>query len=337
MALLGGVPLGFHDEWHMYGERTDTSGIVCLFSLCLTCRRFQRIAQPLLYQVALLEGQDNEDKVFHNFLRALVANVQLGGIAHVLTAFCHDFYGPGLYNTARRLQSLPPKLLEVFDRDGDAETFLFGDNKTVSSFGFPHLKELRLKTVPNDGAYDIGDMEPILLHPGIETLRLLGIAWVGVKAQEMQWREIPSSVRILELHDCLFDAAGIEDVLLRFPKLESLTIHHGSPSRAMYTELEWDVKMDEIGDVLRRHGKNLVQLSVHTDEHGESMNALGSLQSLHKLRHLKVLPAQLIVSLFGYRDLQNPETDQLMDYLPRSLETLYFFYGPGFTGTVSIS
>jgi hypothetical protein len=198
------------------------------------------------------------------------------------------------------------------------------DNKSFPCFGSPRLRELRLKYCGNEGAEQITQLEPILLHPGITILRLLGVNWLGETAKELQWSEIPSNVRVLELRDCLFDSPGIDNVLRRFPKLESLTIRHGDVRRALQTQGDWDVKLDEIGQSIRTYGQNLVQLSIHTEDHAWSQELLGSLQSLHSLRHLRVLKDAL-TGRSTLAKMPKPGTFNLWEVLPRSLMTLYLY------------
>jgi hypothetical protein len=192
---------------------------------------------------------------------------------------------------------------------------------TLSSFGNPKLKEVRLKNCGNESATSITALEPILLNPWIETLRLLGVNWFGRTADEMQWNDIPCSIRTLELHESLFDASGVENILQRFHRLGSLTLDHGDVRRGMQVRGS-DMELDGVGDILRKYGKNLTELSINTEEHEWSRDCLGPLQTLSKLRHLRVGKTELT----GEDRWGSQADSPLRNFLPLSLETLYLFY-----------
>jgi hypothetical protein len=66
------------EKWQMYGAQLDHQGSATLRNLCLVCRQFRRIAQPLLYQTVIIEGLDGAKNIETLLLRALVENTQLG-------------------------------------------------------------------------------------------------------------------------------------------------------------------------------------------------------------------------------------------------------------------
>ncbi|KAF4456027.1 hypothetical protein F53441_1748 [Fusarium austroafricanum] len=67
-------------NWRMYGAQAELNhqGPVVLRDLCLVCRQFQRIAQPLLYRTLLIEGRDGERDIQSMMMRTLIANPKIG-------------------------------------------------------------------------------------------------------------------------------------------------------------------------------------------------------------------------------------------------------------------
>ncbi|KAF4342302.1 hypothetical protein FBEOM_3709 [Fusarium beomiforme] len=73
------------EKWHMYGAQLDHQGASALHNLCLVCRRFRRLAQPLLYRTILIEGRERAKYVETLLLRTLVENPQLGEEVRVVS------------------------------------------------------------------------------------------------------------------------------------------------------------------------------------------------------------------------------------------------------------
>ncbi|KAE8419041.1 hypothetical protein BDV36DRAFT_294690 [Aspergillus pseudocaelatus] len=67
-------------NWRMYGAQPQLNhqGPAVLRELCLVCRQFRRIAQPLLYRTILIEGRNEEKDIQTLMLRTLVENPQFG-------------------------------------------------------------------------------------------------------------------------------------------------------------------------------------------------------------------------------------------------------------------
>ncbi|KAJ3548448.1 hypothetical protein NM208_g995 [Fusarium decemcellulare] len=76
------------DNWWMYGMQIDrgpTSPPQALLSLSLVCKRFRRIAQPLIYRTILLEGRDDSIERQISLAKTLVSAPQLGLNTRVVT------------------------------------------------------------------------------------------------------------------------------------------------------------------------------------------------------------------------------------------------------------
>ncbi|KAF5640538.1 hypothetical protein F52700_3689 [Fusarium sp. NRRL 52700] len=67
----------FRYKWQLYGFRLDHRGSAALRNLCLVCRQFRRIAQPLLYRTIVIEGRKGAKNIGTLLLRTLVENPQL--------------------------------------------------------------------------------------------------------------------------------------------------------------------------------------------------------------------------------------------------------------------
>lgn len=363
-------------------DDADGADYSSLVAVCLTCRRFQRIAQPLLYHTVICPAE--KDGTFEKLTRALVANPQLGENVRAYKADdarrCDESFSVSTLN-------MPPEFLEVceeyqwdrwfftnatfclasmpnlgfldfefygmapmlpwmlsgrLDVEFDHEELLLRrkhnadvmatNDKIFTHFGFRNLKELRLDCGGGQ-ARAMAELEPIFLHPGLETLRLRGIDLVGFVASQMQWPEIASNIQVLDLDGCLFDGQGIECVLQRFPKLTGLTIRHADPLLDLASSNNhddtWVIDLNKIGRLLRMYGESLVQLCVDTIdvEYSETVGSLGSLRGLLSLRHLDVSRDELTGDSFN-TDPPKPGSLSLRDVLPMSLETVRFSLFP---------
>ncbi|KAF9769713.1 hypothetical protein IL306_012804 [Fusarium sp. DS 682] len=65
------------EKWHMYGAQLDHQGASALRNLCLVCRQFRRLAQPLLYRTILIEGRNGVKDIGTLLLRTILENPQL--------------------------------------------------------------------------------------------------------------------------------------------------------------------------------------------------------------------------------------------------------------------
>ncbi|KAF4460542.1 hypothetical protein FALBO_12675 [Fusarium albosuccineum] len=76
------------DNWWMYGMQIDrgpTSPPQTLVSLSLVCKRFRRIAQPLIYRTILLDGHDDNIERQIDLAKTLASAPQLGLNTRVVT------------------------------------------------------------------------------------------------------------------------------------------------------------------------------------------------------------------------------------------------------------
>ncbi|CAH0056106.1 unnamed protein product [Clonostachys solani] len=217
------------------------------------------------------------------------------------------------------------------DESGDADYgFGYDDDKVIvraySNFGLPRLKEVHLKHWSIVFSTPITDIEAAFMHPGVEIMRTVGLDWRATHVPKRRWPDFTSSIRVLELTECIMDAKGIEDMFQLCPNLESLRIFLADSNRAAeIQDADYEIIMDAVGTVLRKHGRNLVKLDLETAEFGGYVNrAIGSLQDLDKLRDLKIAQRDLV----GYSTFYpfDPAVPHLISVLPRSLETLYLHY-----------
>ncbi|CAI6061308.1 unnamed protein product [Clonostachys chloroleuca] len=225
---------------------------------------------------------------------------------------------------------LPKKSEDVESGDDADYRFGYDDDQGVVrayfNFGLPRLKELHLKHWSIVFTTPITDIEAAFMHPGVEIMRMVGLDWRATHIPKRRWPDFTSNIRLLELTECIMDARGIEDMFQLCPNLESLRIFLADSNRATeIQDADYEIKMDSVGVVLRKHGRNLVKLDLETAEFGGYINrAIGSLQDLDNLRHLKIAQRDLV----GYSTFYpfDPAVPHLVSVLPRSLETLYLHY-----------
>lgn len=200
------------------------------------------------------------------------------------------------------------------------------------NFGLPNLEEVSIRCAgKDDGSASVEAIEAIFLHPMLKTLRLLGIDWRGAHAQLLKWNSYPSNLKTLELNDCFIDAVGLENILKRFPVLDTLIIELGGRYRTCPGD--WEVDLHQFGQVLRKYGQRLSTLSLHCEGYESELmdlySSIGSLQSLQALRHLAITKQRLLGA--GGSD-GTSKILKLEEALPPFLETLSFIDGPGWRG-----
>lgn len=261
------------------------------------------------------------------------------GIAAVLLAFMPNLrvidyaswtneYDPSLL--AWILRGCPPSSMEEISGDGTS--------RAHENLGFPNLREVIYRGNHGDLRNDTYDCEEMLLVPQLKRLHLLGYRWTERHPGSMDdVREHNASVELLELKDCLVNSGGIEDMLIRFPSLRSLSIELVSMERQEWVDYEAPlvVHLSDWGWVLRQRGTKLTELNLHTLYHryfhdhflpeegvpNSSMTTsgiIGSLRTLRSLRRLAITKKDLVGS--------GDWTQRLVDVLPDSLETLRLYF-----------
>lgn len=185
-----------------------------------------------------------------------------------------------------------------------------------------HLQELRITSAQGQTCVNISDFELILLHPNLRTLQLSGFDWTENKIMYMKWPNYPCNLRQLNLDACIVDASTMRDVLSRCTKLEIFTISAGSPGIAgQIPYRDWNVDLNEFGDILRELGQNLVKFELDTWAYRRVRDArgkIGSLQSLKALTHLSIARNDFV----GAED--HPSAISLVEALPISIEVMDF-------------
>lgn len=196
----------------------------------------------------------------------------------------------------------------------------------------PCLKHVRLRTGDaTEGTTGMSRIEAILLHPHLETLRLLGFDWTGHEALQMKWNDRMCNLESLQLKESIVDERGLQQILTRCRKLVRLSIELGDSRREGWDRPEdsWEVDLYRFGQLLREHGRNLIELELHTEEYQAANSTdgrLGSLRELSSLKHLRVTKVDLLGSAYERTSEAYPEKLSLEDALPRSLERLYLHF-----------
>lgn len=198
-----------------------------------------------------------------------------------------------------------------------------------SAYTFPHLTEVRIRTAYYESVTSFSMIQPIFRHPTLKRLCALGIDLLGIDKKPLMWPTEESNLQYLDLKESIIDAAGMRDILTRCPGLKSLSIemaHHHRES--VYHDENWEVDLEEFGNVLRRFGQNLEDFALDTNNYNNNHSTegrLGSLQTLTSLKHLNTGRDELLGPIRGlYEESETPAL-QFDEALPPFLETLFLY------------
>ncbi|VUC25892.1 unnamed protein product [Clonostachys rosea] len=153
------------------------------------------------------------------------------------------------------------------------------------------LKEVRFRHDFGNGFDSVSEIEGVLLHPGIETLRLFAFTWAKEDVNVMRWSNIPSTLTSLQMKASIVDAAGLKDILSRCRQLRSLHIVLATISRMDSQDDGDDIDLGKMGAVLRKYGQHIETFDFESEGfrgYFAPDGHLGSLKSLTGLRQLKV-------------------------------------------------
>lgn len=238
-------------------------------------------------------------------------------------------FKPGYYYDEDELTEEEEKALKEYER---------GQGDTYANYRLSNLEEVRIRHSDcTDSHTPIDDLEPVLLHPNVKTLRLLGVGWLSGSIRNFKFPNEPCNIETLELKECLFDHSTLENILTRCNKLKWLSMETADARRhdEHIDDEEWDVDLCKIGDVLRRLGHKLEYFSLHTIEYnhwGFCEGRLGSLRDLEALRHLKVIMNDFTGRV---RDPWEKDLEQaipLAEALPPLIETLHLHWDDEYYG-----
>ncbi|KAF4968397.1 hypothetical protein FSARC_4194 [Fusarium sarcochroum] len=221
------------------------------------------------------------------------------------------------------------------DNDEDGKQQLQSIPKdTFANYGLPHLTEVRIRTRNSlNGSTPAWVIEPILLNPTLKTLRTLGIDWSTGEIEHLKWPNHETNLEHLDLKESIIDAAGLKSVLTHCPKLKGVSIELAEVNRECQPGQDWEVDLDHFRDVLQKYGRGLEEFDLLTVEYSSNHSVgggrLGPLRELSKLRHLKVIKAELLDDMALSREERHLT---LGEALPLSLETLYLHCDGRFSG-----
>jgi hypothetical protein len=188
---------------------------------------------------------------------------------------------------------------------------------------FAQLREVRFRHEYLNGFETASYIEGVLLHPGIETLRLHAFTWAIQDIQRMHWSHIPSSLTTLQMKSSIVDAAGLKDILTRCRQLRNLHIVLAVSRRMDDDQEEW-VDFGKMGAALRKYAQHIETFDFETEGFRGYFGHdghLGSLKSLKTLRQLKLRSEDL------EEDFPRGDEDELAaslrNLLPPRLESIY--------------
>lgn len=194
----------------------------------------------------------------------------------------------------------------------------------------PELKEMRCRYLLSNSLQSACHIEPLFLHPGLETLRLFGFSWEG----GLNWIHQTSNLQVIQLNSCFVDTIGLENILRRCNLLRHLSIQ--LPNSDRITDGGEDlVNFVTMGDVFRTYGHHLETFELDAKVYGDFFNPtrpFGSVEGMKFLRNFKICVGD-------FQNLESGEFDEeeerrrwtvpLRGVLPQGLETFHVVCSPG--------
>ncbi|KAK1633717.1 hypothetical protein BDP81DRAFT_70192 [Colletotrichum phormii] len=356
-------------------ERPNGPDYATLSKLCRVSKGFQQVVEPFLYESIFL-GDDE----LSAFVVAVEHKPYLGSYVKELNISSDGLTGLTRFWLRKRLEERQDSAdhspfrraigLALFwlklcgaDLEGiyllllamllpEVEVLHFALNTEMMMFfiaevdrpgPFPRLQQVYAECVEADWeGCEIGMparlCEPFL-SPTVQIFRGIRVEWL----QHIKWRTAERmSLKSVHLANSLCNGTGMSDLLSRCPDLETLSIKWADEYLQHVTENDFPY-YDEIGEALRRYGKNLRELELdclqefhyncdyyRSDEELQQEH-VGSLQELTRLKTLR-LPLD---ALLGQEvdDTHSPEGEEhgtklqapaltLSHVLPSSLEKL---------------
>ncbi|KLO84503.1 uncharacterized protein LW93_1303 [Fusarium fujikuroi] len=225
------------------------------------------------------------------------------------------------------LKSTPFLLTDAFEGDQDKCYAGFEPNGGGQVYkGIPnillfrHLESVTLRSYDDKLGSPIRckTVSGLFNHPSIKALRFDGFALLQYTCSKLGWSKAPSNLTRLDLENCILQPMSLQSIMEKCTSLTQLNmglIGYGDVKDASHN-------LEEFGDVLRTHGRNLIDLSVTKpmwDPHiADWKNYIGSLRKLEDLRHLSIGRFNFV----GPIDNENKRYITIHDKLPPSLETL---------------
>lgn len=198
-----------------------------------------------------------------------------------------------------------------------------------SAYTFPHLTEVRIRTANYESVTSFSTIQPIFRHPTLKRLCALGIDLLGIDKKPLMWPTEESNLQYLDLKESIIDAAGMRDILTRCPGLKGLSIEMAPHHReSVYHDENWEVDLEEFGNVLRQFGQHLEDFAIHTNNYDinhSTQGRLGSLETLISLRHLKTGKDELLGPTAGLFEVTETPALRFDQALPPFLETLFLY------------
>ncbi|KAH7208783.1 hypothetical protein DER44DRAFT_808881 [Fusarium oxysporum] len=354
------------ERWHMYGARLDHQGSATLRNLCLVCRQFRHIAQPLLYRTVITEGRDGARTVETLLLRTFVEDPHLGEQVRTvsLTDNADHSAKMDVLGEAARKEIIhiyascagcrlhyrrpgSPVLLAVEYKDGYEKANEDGgidqdqgiSEATFANYCFPNLTDVRIRAVV--GEKDIQSawvIEDLLFNPSLKILRTFGTAWYGTELSHFKWPTHKNyNLEYLDLMEAYIDAEGLLTVLTRCPNLTGIAIRLPDEYRKLLDQYETEdsenadctINLDDFGNVLRKFGQNLEEVDFNTffyDSYSADYLCRSPISGI--IGSLRELKSLRHLKLSKEALIGESESLlRLSDVLPESIETLYLHCG----------
>ncbi|CAG9986833.1 unnamed protein product [Clonostachys byssicola] len=243
--------------------------------------------------------------------------------------------GANMYFGPTGICPYEPLVAEEHDGDHDDSTSQQHTERVLSTpladSPLPELKEVRCRYVLPNSLQSARRIEPLFLHPGLQTLRLFAFSWDG----GMKWIHPTSNLQVIQLNSCFVDSDGLENILRRCKLLRHLSIQFPDCDRITDGGEDF-ANFVTMGDVFRTYGHHLETFELDAKAYGEVFNPtrpFGPVKEMNFLRNFKicVVDFQNIASGgFDEEEERHRWTVPLRGVLPQGLETFYVVRSPGF-------
>ncbi|KAI8648912.1 F-box domain-containing protein [Fusarium sp. Ph1] len=194
-------------------------------------------------------------------------------------------------------------------------------HESYTHYGLPKLEEVRIGTGDHTyGNTPIHTLEPVLLHPNLNTLRLHRVNWLGGSISQLKFLNEPCNLECLDLKDCALDHSSLRNILTRCKKLKWLSMETADKGRrGVHDDGSWDIDLDEFRAVLEERGQSLEFFDLHIHESMFCAGYLGSLRGLGGLLRLRV-------GLTDIMEIKEKQIARLAEALPPAIETLHLYW-----------
>jgi hypothetical protein len=207
------------------------------------------------------------------------------------------------------------------DRALDPDIDPVANSKMLKSDYLTSLRQLRVLDTNPELMTEASKFEDLLFLPSLQSFYGTSIEWDSTLTQAIPGCRLGLTEVILNLS--VIDSLAFQDLLVLCPSLKVLRIDWASVDG-----YDWQLKLNTMGDSLRKFGTHLIELDLYCDslfQFGQEAHSgrFGSLRTLRGLRRLGVSPGMLLGRGYSEHEGDSPdESDEEEEEQPPSMETL---------------